>query len=60
MPTFKKIFRKAKEKGLILKAHVGEFGNAELVRKAVEELELDQVQHGIAAANSTKCYEMVK
>ncbi|MCB2299288.1 amidohydrolase family protein [Clostridium tagluense] len=52
VPTFKKIFRKAKEKGLILKAHVGEFGTAELIREAVEELELDQVQHGIAAANS--------
>ncbi|MGV8984465.1 adenosine deaminase [Clostridium sp.] len=52
IPTFKKIFRKAKDKGLILKAHVGEFGTAELVRAAVEELELDHVQHGIAAANS--------
>lgn len=52
VPAFKKTFRKAKEKGLILKAHVGEFGTAELVRTAVEALELDQVQHGIAAANS--------
>lgn len=52
VPTFKKVYRKAKQKGLILKAHVGEFGTAELVRVAVEELELDQVQHGIAAANS--------
>jgi len=52
LPTFKKIFRRAKEKGLILKAHVGEFGNAELVREVVEELELNQVQHGIAAAES--------
>ncbi|MBZ9689360.1 adenosine deaminase [Clostridium estertheticum] len=52
VPTLKKVFRKAKEKGLILKAHVGEFGTAELVREAVEELELDQIQHGIAAANS--------
>jgi len=50
--SFKKIFRNAKDKGLILKAHVGEFGSSELVRKVVEELELDQVQHGIAAANS--------
>ena len=49
---FKKLYRKAKAKGLILKAHVGEFGSAELVRQAVEELELDQVQHGIAAVNS--------
>jgi len=52
LPTFKRIFRRAKEKGLILKAHVGEFGNAELVREVVEELELNQVQHGIAAADS--------
>ncbi len=49
---FKKVYRKAKEKGLILKAHVGEFGTADLVKQAVEELELNQVQHGIAAANS--------
>lgn len=53
IPNFKKIFRKVKDHGLILKAHVGEFGTAELVRKAVEELELDQVQHGIAVANSS-------
>lgn len=42
----------AKAKGLMLKAHVGEFGTADLVKQAVEELELDQVQHGIAAASS--------
>ena len=49
---FKNLFRRAKDKGLILKAHVGEFGSAELVQQAVYELELDQVQHGIAATNS--------
>lgn len=52
LPKFKKFFRKAKDKGLILKAHVGEFGSAELVQETVEALELDEVQHGIAAANS--------
>lgn len=50
--NFKMIFKTAKEKGLILKAHVGEFGSAMLVREVVEELELDQVQHGISVANS--------
>lgn len=50
--AFKELFRKGKRKGLILKAHVGEFGTAELVRRAAEELELDQIQHGIAAADS--------
>ena len=33
-------------------AHVGEWGTAEDVRTAVEALELDEVQHGIAAADS--------
>jgi adenosine deaminase len=35
-----------------LKAHVGEWGTADDVRHAVEVLELDEVQHGIAAAES--------
>lgn len=50
--NFKKIYRKAKEYGLRLKAHVGEFGKADDVMEAVEELELDEVHHGIAAAKS--------
>jgi hypothetical protein len=50
--NFKKIYRKAKEQGLRLKAHVGEFGTADDVMEAVEELELDEVHHGIASANS--------
>ncbi len=47
---FKGIYRCAKKEGLRLKAHVGEWGTAKDVRTAVEELELDEVQHGIAAA----------
>jgi adenosine deaminase len=46
------VYRKAKAAGLILKAHVGEFGSAEDVKHAVEMLELDEIHHGIAAANS--------
>ena len=40
--------------GLHLKAHVGEFGDAESVRHTVEVLELEQVQHGISAASSSE------
>lgn len=47
---FRSIYRRAKAKGLRLKAHVGEWGTADDVRRAVEYLELDEVQHGIAAA----------
>lgn len=50
--NFKPIYRKAKEKGLLLKAHVGEWGDANSVKEAVEELELDEVQHGISAGSS--------
>ena len=49
--NFKSIYRRAKSEGLRLKAHVGEWGTAGDVRHAVECLELDEVQHGIAAAS---------
>lgn len=51
---FAKIYSKAKSKGLLLNAHVGEYGDAESIKKAVEILELDHVQHGIAAESSTE------
>jgi len=50
--VFTPIYRRAKNAGLRLKAHVGEFGAADDVWRAVEALELDEVQHGIAAAQS--------
>nr|WP_167521172.1 adenosine deaminase [Paenibacillus timonensis] len=49
---FKPVYRIAKVAGLKLRAHVGEFGSPDDVREAVEELELDEVHHGIAAARS--------
>jgi adenosine deaminase len=50
--TFTPLYKTAKAKGLRLKAHVGEWGTADDVWRAVETLELDEVQHGIAAADS--------
>jgi adenosine deaminase len=50
--VFKPVYRAAKAKGLRLRAHAGEWGTADDVWQAVEELELDEVQHGIAAASS--------
>lgn len=49
---FRELYRMAGSAGLKRKAHVGEFGSAESVRETVETLELDVVQHGIAAAAS--------
>ena len=48
------LYAKARTAGMKLKAHVGEFGGAEEVRRTVEVLDLDEVQHGIAAAESVE------
>ncbi len=50
--TFQPLYRECKARGMRLKAHVGEWGTADDVWRAVEVLELDEVQHGIAAAQS--------
>ena len=52
MDDMKAMSRKAHEHQLIVKAHVGEFGGADDVLRYAEELALDQIQHGIAAAES--------
>ena len=46
------LYKKARAAGMKLKAHIGEFGGAEEVQRTVEVLDLDEVQHGIAAAES--------
>ena len=50
--TFTPIYRRAQAAGLRLKAYVGEWGTADDVWRAVGLLELDEVQHGIAASTS--------
>ncbi|MCD4657390.1 MAG: adenosine deaminase [Planctomycetes bacterium] len=52
--NYRKTWMHAKSKGMKLKAHAGEFCPAEKIQEAVEELELDEVQHGISAAASPK------
>ena len=52
--VMKSLFAEARAAGMKLKAHVGEFKDAEEVRRTVEVLDLDEVQHGIAAAESVE------
>ena len=52
--VMKPLFAKARAAGMKRKAHVGEFGGAEEVRRTVEVLDLDEVQHGIGAAESVE------
>lgn len=50
--NFVPLYRKAEEYNLVKKAHVGEFGSADDIVEAVQTLGLQEVHHGIAAANS--------
>ena len=52
--VMKPLFTEARAAGMKLKAHVGEFEDAEEIRRTVEVLDLDEVQHGIAAAESVE------
>lgn len=47
---YKKIYSKAYRQGLKLRAHVGEFGEPEIIRKTLYELELEEINHGNHAA----------
>ena len=58
--NFIPIYRRAKEERLCLKAHIGEWGTAEDVVRGVEALRLDEVQHGIAAAESEEAIQFLK
>ena len=55
--NFVPIYEKAAENGLVLKAHVGEWGNAQDIITAIEVLHLDEIQHGIAAIQDRKAIE---
>ena len=48
------LYAAARAARMKLKAHVGEFGGAEEVRRTIEVLDLDEVQHGIGAAESVE------
>jgi adenosine deaminase len=50
----KPLYTKARSAGMKRKAHVGEFGGADEVKRTVEVLELDEVQHGIGASESVE------
>jgi len=51
---FQRFYRLARERGLALKAHAGEICGPERVRETLEILEVDAIQHGIAAADDPR------
>lgn len=50
--AFLPLYRKAEQYHLMKRMHVGETGSAEDIRRAVELLGLDEIHHGIHAADS--------
>ena len=57
--NFIPIYEKAAENGLVLKAHVGEWGTPQDIVTAVNALHLDEVQHGIAAVKDESVIEFL-
>ena len=57
---YKNLYKMANDKNFILKAHVGEFGDAESVKNTVQELNLNQIQHGINAVDSDEIMKFLK
>ena len=47
-------YRLARERGLLLKAHAGEICGPERIRETLAILEVDAIQHGIAAAGDAR------
>ena len=58
--NFIPIYEKAKENGLVLKAHIGEWGSAKDIMEGARKLHLDEVQHGIAAASCEETMAYLK
>ena len=52
-----RFYRFARERGLALKAHAGEICGPERVRETLEVLDVDAIQHGIAAAGDPRLME---
>lgn len=50
LQEFRRFYRLAGERGLVLKAHAGETCGAKKIRETLDVLSVDVIQHGIAAA----------
>jgi adenosine deaminase len=49
LPEFRRFYRLARERGLVLKAHAGETCGPDKVRETLDVLDVDVIQHGISA-----------
>lgn len=59
-PWLQDLYRVAREKGKLTKAHAGEFGDAHYVRDAMEFLQVDRIEHGIRAVDDAEVLAFVR
>jgi adenosine deaminase len=57
---FKSVFREAKEAGLKITVHAGEWAGPESVREAIEVLGAERLGHGVKAVQDADVVEMVR
>ena len=57
---FRDLYVHAKEQGLKLKAHAGEFAGPEVIERVLDVLNVDEVQHGVAAASSKSLMDRLR
>jgi adenosine deaminase len=57
---FAPIFREAKESGLKITVHAGEWGGAENVREAIEDLGADRIGHGVRVLEDQNVVALAK
>jgi len=54
---FRRFFRRARDRGLVLKAHAGETCGPEKIRQSLDILDVDVIQHGIMATQDPALVE---
>ena len=58
--AYSALYRRAKARNVKLKAHVGEFGDARHVERTIHALDLQEIQHGVAAAASKPLMDQLR
>ena len=57
---FKEFYLYAKQQGVKLKAHIGEFCSPEIVKQFLATIPVDEIQHGISIATDDYLIDLVK
>jgi len=57
---FRDFYQTCREHGMITKIHVGESTSYENIEKAISELEVSDIQHGISASESPELMKLLK